>query len=60
MLELPGPASTSGAAAIEAAGMAREVLAGNETQPGSNQTGAEAPGADRVAPLLRTPARHPT
>ena len=58
MLVLPGPASTSGAAGIEAAGTAREVLVGNERKPGSIQTGAEAPGADPVAPLLRTPARH--
>ena len=59
MLELPGPASTSGAAGIEAVGTAREVLVGNERKPGSIQTGAEAPGADPVAPLLRPPARHP-
>ena len=59
MLELSGPASTSGAAAIEAACTAREVLVGNETEPVSIRTVAEAPDADPVAPLLRTHARHP-
>ena len=43
MLELPGPASTSGAVAIEAACTAREVPVGNETKPGSIRMAAEAP-----------------